>query len=95
MVGLERLRSLSPSKDEVLGSTTSVPILRRERIDLRVGHSRRSGEEAQVLIRALRSESIEISTMLLAKLRLGVSLSDLAKSVRTGTVDEHDLPHSV
>ena len=52
-------------------------------------------EEAQVLIRALRSESIETSTMLLAKLRLGVSLSDLAESVRTGTVDEHDLPHSV
>lgn len=33
--------------------------------------------------------------MLLAKLRLGVPLSDLAESVRTGTVDEHDLPHSI
>lgn len=52
-------------------------------------------DEAQVLIQALRSEPIETSTMLLAKLRLGVSLSVLAESVRTRTVDEHDLPHSV
>lgn len=52
-------------------------------------------KEARVLIRALRSESIETSAMLLTKLRLRVPLSDLAESVRTGTVDEYNIPHSI
>ena len=52
-------------------------------------------EDAQVLIQALRSDSIETSTMLLTKLRLGVPLSNLAESARTGTIDEYDISHSV
>jgi hypothetical protein len=51
-------------------------------------------EEAHLLFNASKTGSNEASTMLLAKLRLGVSLSDLAGSVRTGSVDEHDLPLS-
>lgn len=70
-------------------------LTRNEDIRRKLEEAERFCEEAQVLIKALRSESIETSTMLLAKLRLGVSLSDLAESVRTGTVDDHDLPHSV
>jgi hypothetical protein len=70
-------------------------LTRNEDIRRKLKEAEKSCEEAHVLIRALRSESIETSTMLLAKLRLGVSLSDLAESVRTATVDEHDLPHSV
>jgi len=70
-------------------------LTRNEDLRHKLGEAERLCEGAQVLIRALRSESIETSTMLLAKLRLGVSLSDLAESVRTGTVDEHDLPHLV
>jgi hypothetical protein len=70
-------------------------LTRNEDLRRKLEEAEKFCEEAQVLIRALRSESIETSTMLLAKLRLGVSLSDLAESVRTGTVDEHDLPHSV
>jgi hypothetical protein len=70
-------------------------LTRNEDLRCKLEEAERFCEEAQVLIRALRSESTETSTMLLAKLRLGVPLSDLAESVRTGTVDEHDLPHSV
>lgn len=70
-------------------------LTRNEDLRRKLEEAERFCEEAQVLIKALRLESIETSTMLLAKLRLGVPLSDLAKSVRTGTVDEHDLPHSV
>jgi hypothetical protein len=70
-------------------------LTRNEDLRRKLEDAERFCEEAQVLIRALRSESIETSTMLLAKLRLEVPLSDLAESVRTGTVDEHDLPHSV
>jgi hypothetical protein len=70
-------------------------LTRNEDLRRKLEEAERFCEEAQVLIKALRSESIETSTMLLAKLRLGVPLSDLAESVRTGTVDEHDLPHSV
>jgi hypothetical protein len=70
-------------------------LTRNEDLRRKLEEAEKFCEEAQVLIRALRSESIETSTMLLAKLRLGVSLADLAESVRTGTVDEHDLPHSV
>ena len=72
-------------------------LTRNEDLRRKLDDAERFCEEAGVLIKALRSEPIETSTMLLAKLRLGVSLSDLAESVRTGTVDEieHDLPHSV
>ena len=70
-------------------------LTRNEDLRRKLEEAEKFCEDAQVLIKALRSESIETSTMLLAKLRLGVSLSDLAESVRTGTVDEHDLPHSV
>jgi len=45
MVGLECLRSLSPSQDQVFRRATGVPILRRTRIDLRVGPPLRSDEE--------------------------------------------------
>ena len=45
MVGLECLRSLSPSQDQVFGRATGVPILQRTRIDLRVGPPPRSDEE--------------------------------------------------
>jgi hypothetical protein len=51
-------------------------------------------KDSQLLIKALRLESIETSTMLLAKLRMGVSLLDLADSLRNGTVDAHQLQHS-
>ena len=68
---------------------------RNEDLRRKVEEAEKFCEEAQVLIQAMRSDSIETSTMLLTKLRLGVPLSDLAESVRTGTVDEHDIPHSV
>lgn len=70
-------------------------LTRNEDLRRKIDDAERYCEEAQILFKELQFGSIEAATMLLAKLRLGVSLSDLAESVRTGRVDEHDLPHSV
>ena len=70
-------------------------LTRNEDLRRKIEDAEKYCEEARVLINELQFGSIEASTMLLAKLRLGVSLSDLAESVRTGRVDEHELPHSV
>ena len=70
-------------------------LTRNEDLRRKLEEAKKFCEEGQILIKALRSESIETSTMLLAKLRLGMPLSDLAEAVRTGTVDEQELPHSV
>jgi hypothetical protein len=43
----------------------------------------------RVLIEALQFGSDQISTLILASLRLGVSVFDLAESIRTGTVDRY------
>jgi hypothetical protein len=67
-------------------------LTRNEDLRNKLKDAEKSCEEVHLLFNELRTGSNEDSTMLLAKLRLGVSLSDLAESVRTGTVDEHDLP---
>lgn len=54
----------------------------------RLEEAERSLQEAHVLIEALQLGSNQKSTMLLAKLRMGISFSDLAESIRTGTVDQ-------
>jgi len=70
-------------------------LTRNEDLRRKLEEAERFCEDAQVVIQALRSDSIETSTMLLTKLRLGVPLSDLAESARTGTVDDYDISRSV
>lgn len=61
----------------------------------RLEDAERSLQEAHVLIEALQFGSNQKSTMLLAKLRMGISSYDLAESIRTGTVDQDDFPQLV
>ena len=70
-------------------------LTRNEDLRRKLEEAERFCEDVQVVIQALRSDSIETSTMLLTKLRLGVPLSDLAESARTGTVDEYDISRAV
>jgi hypothetical protein len=70
-------------------------LTRTEDLRRRLEDAERYCQEAYLLIEALQSGSIETATMLLAKLRFGVSLSDLAEAIRSGTVHEHDLPRPV
>lgn len=54
MVSPERLRSLPPSQDQVFGRTAGVPVLQRARLNLRLGHPRRSDEERRSQAKARR-----------------------------------------
>jgi hypothetical protein len=69
---------------EVLGESTNTSNLKRKFEDA-VSHS----EDMRVLIEALQFASDQNSTLLLASLRLGVSVFDLAESIRTGTIDRY------
>lgn len=70
-------------------------LTRNEDLRRRLEDAERYCQEAHLLIKALGTGPIETSTMLLAKLRLGVSVPDLVDCIRTGAVDQHDLPPSV
>jgi hypothetical protein len=69
---------------EVLGESTNTSDLKR-RLEDAVSHS----EDMRVLIEALQFGSDQNSTLLLASLRLGVSIFDLAESIRTGPIDQY------
>jgi hypothetical protein len=68
---------------EVLGESTTSDLKRK--FEDAVSRS----EDMRVLIEALQFGSDQISTLILASLRLGVSVFDLAESIRTGTVDRY------
>lgn len=69
--------------------------LNNEELRLRVQEATRHLEDARILIKAMQSGSAYVSSLLLARLRHGVSVFDLADSIRDGTVGECTIPQFI
>ena len=57
----------------------------------KVRETTRQLDDMSVLVNAMQSGSDQMSSLLLAKLRVGVPVSNLAQSVRTGTADQYGI----
>jgi hypothetical protein len=78
-------RGLTCEWDLLAGITTN------EDLRHKVRETTRRLDDMQVLISAMQLGSDQTSSLLLAKLRVGVSISNLAQSVRTGTADHYGI----
>jgi hypothetical protein len=82
-------RGLTCEWDLLAGVTTN------EDLRYKVRETTRRLDDMQVLFNAMQLGSDQTSSLLLAKLRVGVPVSDLAQSVRTGTADQYGIsPYS-
>ena len=78
-------RGLTCEWDLLAGVTTN------EDLRHKVRETNRRLDDMQVVLSAMRSGSAQTSSLLLAKLRLGVPVSNLAQSVRTGNADQYGI----
>lgn len=76
-------RGLTCEWDILAGVTTN------EDLRHKVRETTRQLDDMQVLFNAMQLGSDQVSSLLLAKLRIGVPVFDLAQSVRTGTADQY------
>lgn len=74
---------------------TPVGLTKIEDLKKKLQDAENASENMRVLMEALQFGSTQVSTLLLAKLRLGVSVMDLAESIRNGTADQYGLTWSV
>ena len=79
-------RGLTCEWDLLAGVTTN------EDLRQKVRETTRLLDDMQVLFNAMQCGSDQTSSLLLAKLRVGVPVSNLAQSVRTGTADQYGIP---
>jgi len=76
-------RGLTCEWDLLAGVTTN------EDLRHKVRETTRQLDDMSVLVNAMQFGSDQMSSLLLAKLRVGVPVSNLAQSVRTGTADQY------